>query len=455
MEKVSRPDLRIGIISDPHVGFAGHHISNPYYYGHDQAAVGNQDKWWEYSLKYFKSRGVDAIVVPGDMANAFNYQTEYATPSAEIAAAEMARCGKMFRKVFKGTKTQLICIYGNHDNVTQAAEKLNGGSLTPWEDAFCEPYQDYVLKRVNGFTFIGGHWNKEDFCKDLIKKEAEKTPDKPVFYIQHSPITGTTCDSFGVESNDSVKEIVKDYDNVIVLFGHTHWPITDERTIWQSAKKGDLKCTAISCSTMNYSSFSGELIRGDNLWTKHGLILEVSGANIRVERLSFFTPEMLALAKGEKKRQNLKKCVKSCGADWCFTLKGKEMDWDKRSENATAPEFYKGAKSGFERGATLLNVAFPAAAPLNADNDLIDGYYAEAIDEKTGKVVSSNHIHTECHIDHSADFMSRYYQITLSNLKPETDYEVRVYARDCWQKQSLNPIVHHITTLKEDKVKTE
>ena len=61
-------DLRLGIISDLHVGFIGHLCPN--YYGLSQDPYGRQDKWVEYALRWYKKKGVDAIVVPGDIANA-------------------------------------------------------------------------------------------------------------------------------------------------------------------------------------------------------------------------------------------------------------------------------------------------------------------------------------------------------------------------------------------------
>ena len=476
MAKSKKPDLRIGIISDPHLGFLGHY--NPNYYGCGEGPFGKQELWYEYALRYFKWRGVDAVVIPGDMSNACGYcdiddpnldkkgvplykwwndeEKTYET-GALASPEEVIESGRIFRKVFAGTDTQIFCIYGNHDRPAQALEMENGGNRNVWQEAFGEPYSRVPMKKIKGFTFIGGHWDYEGECKDALDKACAENPNKPVFYVQHPVIMDTTMDSYtGAHRFETGRELVKDHENVIALIGHTHCPITDERTIWQSAKEGDSKCTVISCSTLNYADSTGDLVRGENLWTKHGLILDVNGDDIRVERLSFYTPEMLAVAKGEKKKANPKKCVKSCGADWNFTLKGKEMDWEKRSQNAVAPEFPKGATAGLARGTNFVEVHFPAAIPLDAENDLLHDYYAEAIEEETGEVVSSNQVVTEYHVDHTSDFFSPYYQITLWNLKPDTKYEIRVYARDCWQKKSTKPIVVKscfAKTPKEDKGK--
>ncbi len=444
--KKTKPDLRIAIISDPHIGFTGH--INPNYYGLGQKPLGDQDLWFEYALRYFKKRGIDALVIPGDMANACRYNDPERS-SADYAVIEMARLVKIFRKVFDGTDTEIVSIYGNHDNLAQPREKLNGGNETPWEDAFGEPYTHTNLKTVKGHRFIGAHWSYEKEAEKYVKEAAEATPDKPVFYIQHGEIKGTTCDSLRPGVSSVGIDNIRDFENVIGLFGHTHCPITDERTIWQSEKAGDPKCTVISCSTFNYGDSTGDLLRGENLETKHALYLTVTGKDVNVERLSFFTDEMLSLAKGEKTRQNFKKCTRSAGADWRFTLGGeKVLDTARRASFAKAPEFPETAEAGLARSDDYVVVFFPAATPLGVDNDLIHSYYAEAWDDETGELVSQGQISTEFHVDHTPDRFSPYYQIVLAGLKPDTAYTVKVFARDCYQKLSTRPIIHKGRTLK-------
>ena len=364
----------------------------------------------------------------------------------------MARLVKIFRKVFEGTDTEIVSIYGNHDNLAQPREKLNGGNETPWFDAVGEPYTHTVLKTGKGYSFIGAHWSYEKEAKDFVKAAAEATPDKPVFYIQHGEIKGTTCDSFLPNVSSVGIDNVRDYENVIALFGHTHCPITDERTIWQSNKEGAPKCTVISCSTFNYGDSTGDLLRGENLETKHALYLTVTGKEINVERLSFFTDEMKALARGEKTKQSFKKCTRSAGADWHFTLGGdKLLDLDIRAAKAKAPEFPETAEAGLARSDNFVVVFFPAALPLERDDDLIHSYYAEAWDDETGELVSKGQISTEFHVDHTTDRFSPYYQIVLPDLKPDTAYTIKVFARDCYQKLSERPIIHKGRTLKNKK----
>lgn len=441
--KKEKTDLRLAIISDPHLGFTKH--INPNYYGLGQQ--GDQDKWWEHALLWFKKRGIDALVVPGDMANACAYGAPGIT-SADCAKDEMKRLVKIFKKVFANTDAQLICIYGNHDNYAQKLEKLNGGEETPWEDAFGEPYSRVVRKYVKGYSFVGAHWGFEAEAKDIIKEEAEKNPNKPVFYIQHGEIKGTTCDTLNENLSSVGINNIKDYENVIAFFGHTHCPITDERTIWQSEEEGAPKCTVISSGTFNYGDSTGDLLRGENLQTKHALYLTVSDMKINVERLSFYTDEMLALAKGEKTKQNMKKCVRSAGADWKFTLGGEKLlDTKRRAANAKAPEFPENAEAGLARSDNFAVVFFPAALPLECDDDILHSYYVEAWEDESGELVSCGQINSEFHVDHSTNYFSPYYQVVIPDLKPDTAYTFKVYARDCFQKLSERPIIHKGKTL--------
>ena len=442
MNKTKKADLRLAIISDPHLGFTGH--INPNYYGLGQP--GDQDKWFEYALRYFSSRGIDALVIPGDMANACAYGRAGVT-SADCAAAEMIRLGKIFRDVFGESETKLIAIYGNHDNLVQPRERLNGGDGSPWEDAFGEPYTHVFEKTVKGYTFIGANWGYEKEAREAVARAAEGEMGKPVFYIQHGEIKGTTCDT--LEGNISSVGIdnVRDFDNVIAMFGHTHCPITNERTIWQSEKAGDPKCTVLSCGTFNYADTVGDLVRGENLMTKHALYLTVSGMEINIERLSFWTDEMLMLAKGEKTEQDFKLCTKSAGQDWHFTLGGERIyDTARRTAEGAAPEFPEGAVAGLSRSDDYAVIFFPAAIPPERDGDVLHSYYAEATDGE-GRVVSFGQICTEYHVDRSADYFSPYYQIVLTGLTPNTEYTFRVFARDCFGNMSKNPIIHIGKTL--------
>jgi|GEM_PF-6053420 len=442
---MEKPNLRVGIISDVHIGFTGH--LDPHYCGGTQP--GSQDLWWEYTLRWYAARGVDVIAVPGDMTNA----CDYSVPkwSAEYSYDEMRRFNDIFRKVFDGTDTELVTIYGNHDQFVQKWETMNGGDKNPWQEIFGEPYEHVFCKKVHGISFIGAHWGYEGEAKALIRQEATANPEQPVFYLQHGAIKNTIPGSdpnrFG-EVFDEGLENVRDFSNVIALTGHTHCPITDERSIWQSKDPQKAKCTSIACSTLNYGCPDGGFVRGENLWTKHGLYLTVTGEKIHVERLSFWTEHMLELAEEKCHIQNLSLSSVSAGDDWDFTLNGEKVyDAAERAQRSIAPEFEEGSFAGAWRGDTFIQVSCPAAIPPS-DGSPIHSYYVEALDE-TGKIVRTAEVSTEHHIDRRPIWYHAPYTMFVYGLQPDTEYRFRVYARNCWQKMSEKPLCFRARTLKD------
>ena len=453
MKKKSN-ELRIGIVSDIHVGFTGH--LSKFYYGEGQPNVGPQEKWWEYILRYYKHRGVDVMVFPGDFTNACAYSDKNKT-DAEYSYEEIIRAGEIYQKVFGGTKTKFVGIYGNHDEDCQAREIANGGDKKFWEESFGEPYTKVVHKVINGINFIGGHWGNEKECIELIKKACSENPDKPVIFMQHNPISDTTrdCECAGRRHITIGFENIKEHENLIALFGHTHAPITDELNIWQSADESKGKCTVISCGTINYTGEIGDsrVLRGDNLMSKQGLYMTINGMDIDVERISFYTDEMLDLVKGKKKKQNFKKCTSSCGTNWKFTLgKEKIYDFEYRKQRASSYEFSPTAEVGVVRSDTIAQVSFPPAIYEKKEGNFLFTYRVEAYDVKTGELVSADEVNTECHVDQTDKFFSKFYQAIIRGLLPNTSYEFRVYAKDCFGNLSKRPLKKVVETFAENQV---
>ena len=181
--------LRVGLISDIHIGFNGH--NDPTYFGHF-GKIGyygdRQKKWWRYTLLWFKNRGVDLILVPGDMSNACDYETWSREKGTMNSRAEIEELKFIFDEIFSGTSTELMCIYGNHDNRVQEQEKQSGGNSEHWQDIFKEPYNPVIKKEIGGYTFIGAHWGKEKLNEPFIEEACSKEKNKPVFYIQHDAL---------------------------------------------------------------------------------------------------------------------------------------------------------------------------------------------------------------------------------------------------------------------------
>lgn len=432
--------VRVGIISDVHIGFNGH--NDPKYYG-KLGKIGYygelQKEWWRYTLCWFKNRGVDLILVPGDMSNACDYENGTRDGGTVISRKEIGELKAIFDEVFSGTTTELMCIYGNHDNRVQVQEKSKGGDFEHWKNVFGEEYSPIVKKEVGGYTFIGAHWGNERLAEPYIEKACSENPDKPVFYIQHDYLDGTTPGG-NKEVEDPAN--ARDYENLVIFTGHTHTSLVDESAIWQPSEENVPNFTTINCSTLNYGYVYGSPVNGDNLRTKHALYMTVSGNEVNLERLSFWTDEMRALTEGRKNNQDFSLCTKSCGKDWHFKIGEKLYDVNSRKAASVPAEFSETAYMGIDKKDTYATLFFPAAEV----KDNIHSYLLEAYDTD-GNLVGENFVNTEHHIDASCEYYSDYYSVAIGGLEPDTEYIFKVYARDWFFNKSKAPLVVKAKTL--------
>ena len=240
-----RPALAFGVVSDIHVTSDG------------------TETRYEKSLRIFKDRGVDAVMVCGDIA-------DWGT----VNSLELVR--DAWKRVFDGTRTVPLLCTGNHDfegwlygdmamdmhasghSEGEAAVKAPGGMKAVWERVFGEKYAPMRLRTVKGYDFVSAEYVGEDGrhrpdVAAFLNANAKRLRDsgKPFFFFQHLPIKGTTCDSFGWADGGSTFPALKDFPNVVAFTGHTHRPFVDERQIWQGA------FTAIGVPSLSYPGFPG------------------------------------------------------------------------------------------------------------------------------------------------------------------------------------------------------
>ena len=236
-----RPALAFGVISDIHV------------------TTPESTEKFRRALRYFRSRGADAVIVAGDLSDwglksGFRY----------VAAA--------WKEEMAGTEIVPLFCTGNHDyegwwygdmtldmhvqgySEDEALVKL--GMDRVWQEVFGEPFSLMRHRKVKGYDFISAEWEEMDKTHSeprtaqWFREHASELPkDRPFFFFRHEPIPDTVIGfAKKTEENLTLKAALKAFPNCIAFGGHTHWTLNDERSIWQGG------FTSIAVPSMEYTT---------------------------------------------------------------------------------------------------------------------------------------------------------------------------------------------------------
>ena len=248
----AEPLLRFGAISDNHLD------------------VKYPDSWERTKLafEFFKKHNITFFVDAGDVASTFQ--------------PEMFKLWrKMYLEVFNDEKSRpdFLMIPAGHDK--SGAESTAKG------------YAEFVritgsgavnpVKVVNGFHFVSlAQWeNLRILQKNLEAAIAASKPGQPVFVITHVPPTATTSGSGLVSrGNDNLRALLNKYPQVIVLSGHTHNRLIDERSIWQG------EFTAVNLGSLAYCGNGGIANPTDRPNSHDASIWEVYADRVVVRRFN-------------------------------------------------------------------------------------------------------------------------------------------------------------------------
>ena len=249
------PNLVLGIVTDIHLSIGR---SNGVF-------VFGGEGTFRSTLEWFRDRGVDGVVICGDMADCGLIE-------------ELEAVARVWYEVFPndlapdGHRVERLFVYGNHDyegySYGSTARNLFGDSYydhtinkdlaAAWQSCFNEAYSPVWRKEVKGYSFVGAHWIA-DHCRGWNEIGVPQMPDwfaangatldpsKPFFYIQHPPPKNTChCDWVWGHDNGASTTALSSYPNAVALTGHSHASLNDERAIWQGA------FTSIGASSLKY-----------------------------------------------------------------------------------------------------------------------------------------------------------------------------------------------------------
>ncbi len=239
--------LRLGVISDVHICAGYKKVEDP------SENLRRSSEMAQRAFKWFDEQGVDAVAVPGDIADL-------------ARVCELQEFANRWNEVFPGGKgadgrpVEKLFIYGNHE--AASANSMGYPAIWPsgreavWREVFGEPFADLRVKTVKGIDFLMASWGWESKKNSIgggydrfAELAAQCAKRSPVFFELQHPHLKDTCHGPRVWGHDEgvSARILSRYKNAVALSGHSHWLLTDERTVWQGA------FTSIGCGSLRYS----------------------------------------------------------------------------------------------------------------------------------------------------------------------------------------------------------
>ncbi len=399
---------------------------------------------FEKTLKMLKNKGMDILIIDGDF-------TDQGTKEAWSAYKEI------YDSVMDDSEDFIpIFIMGNHDyGLPSFLESFEVSTVAKMQRRFTEYTGEYPLshKVVNGYHFIGwGSMNssmngESNTNKDWVKSEIEKAiaddPSKPIFVITHLPPQDTTygADDWG---DTEIHDALKDYPQVISISGHLHYPMLDERSIWQN------QYTAFSTQSLCYTEmevgkFNGSIPKdayGNDISRDYLLCayMEISEDKVTIERINAHTgetakePWIIEAPFGTKE-----------------SLNKYSVNRAKENKAPTLSENLKVTVSEITdiNGNKQKMLSFPAGT----DDDFIHSYKLQFQDEnhnflEFNKVDYNNNISEEKinEVIYYSDFvlglqnMSKTAELRIPSTVPESVSYVAITAIDSWGKESESVI---------------
>lgn len=229
-----------------------------------------------------KSPRIDAIFVCGDLT-------------------DWGRAGQydQFMSVFNDTtiipkSVKTYYMMGNHDNFSENAVenyKKLGQPLHQFIDIKGYPF---ITVSLNG----GGSndYNEESlaFLAEKLKEAATRYPGKPIFVFTHVPPANTvygSCREEGSWGTEKLNKVLNAYPQAIVFAGHSHFPLSDPRSINQRY------FTSINDGSVTYSEVENGIVSEgihpeayDNV--TEGLIITVDKqSNVNLQRWDTYNNE--------------------------------------------------------------------------------------------------------------------------------------------------------------------
>ncbi|GLX66457.1 S-layer homology domain-containing protein [Paenibacillus glycanilyticus] len=380
----------------------------------------------------------DAILIAGDI---INDNGNGKGPDHQYARSVLEE--QLTRKNWTNVPVQIAI--GNHDaSVAEVKQYYPDG----W---FTDQPNGYYEKTIGGYSFFflnGNNYNGDTGQRNWLKSRLQEiTSDpanvnKPIFITLHHPVTGTVMD--GQQStNTNLYADLKDFPQVIVMSGHSHLDINDDRSIYQK------DFTSVNLGSMSYI----EVDHGYSAVTEEGLvdsrfefpeqqsqIVEVYKDRVEIQRVEYNGDPGSVYLGGVWQGPGHAKTFRSAGAiagqKWVIKLQGNTNEeikshftYTNNTRNKTAPQFPANPELAMLPGANNVPVLSFRQAK---DDQSMHHYEINLYDPRTAQVVKTYNVLSDFYFSPIPNKMN----IPLKGLNPGTSYIINIKAVDAYGNKS-------------------
>ncbi|MDR6883695.1 cadherin-like beta sandwich domain-containing protein [Bacillus sp. 3255] len=380
----------------------------------------------------------DAIVIAGDLINDnSNGKGAHHTFVRDVINEQMAR------KNWSNLPVQVAI--GNHD---AAVSNVRNGYPAEW---FTDQPGGYYEKTIKGYSFFflnGNSYNGDTGQRNWLKgRLSELTSDpanrnKPIFITLHHPISGTVMDGQQA-TNANLNTDLKDFPQVVVLSGHSHLNINDERSIYQK------DYTAVNLGSMSYiETESGYftvtpegLVDEDLMPQMQSQFIEVYADRIEIERVAYNgDPGWITLGGvWQHQKAPFNSAGALAGKKWVVKLTGNTNEeiksnfmYTAANRNKVAPQFMANPDIKVLPGENNVPVLSFRQAK---DDEAVHHYAVTLYDQRTAQLVKTYNVLSDFYFSPIPNKMN----IPMSGLDSSKSYVINVRAVDALGNMS-NPL---------------
>ena len=278
--------LKIGIISDFQLD-----ITKP-----DPVECAQENL--EQTLKVLKKKKVNLILIAGDITN-----------DGKISSYRIFI--KTVEKIFGKNTPKIISIMGNHDysdffGIQEMEQQYLSKSFFenkkqqqrifyflmnqyPFSHYLINDFHFIFLSQDNYMVYEKGLGNVTDWLESQLKiaHSSKKNSGDPIFVISHIQPYNTVYGSDFIWGSKKLFDVLKKYEEVISISGHSHYSLNHKRSIWQG------NFTAINTQSISYVDLNYNFTNYKNVVNKSknnsymGLIANLTKNKIIFERIFF------------------------------------------------------------------------------------------------------------------------------------------------------------------------